>query len=311
MPKSMKLAVLLAKVQVAVGTESVPTPAANAMLVRMSKPSIITAEYVQRNLLRGFKGNFGSLAVGVHREIEIELELAGPGTAGLAPKWAPLLLACGTNETLLALTSATYALVGSGEPVLTIVSHIDGVDFKMTDCKGSVSGEVNSKNIPVLKFKFMGKYSTMADATFPTGMVYSDFQMPKTVGHVNTPTLTFFGFAGVVQSLTFDIANILNWKDRVNGSGAESPDRKPVGTITMEMPTVAALNFGELARLGTEGALQLVHGVTAGNIIQLSMPKVQLTSDPTINDDNDTAMVSAQFSILPNTGNDEFSLVAR
>ncbi|UUZ68079.1 hypothetical protein LP416_27830 [Polaromonas sp. P2-4] len=63
--------------------------------------------------------------------------------------------------------------------------------------------------------------------------------------------------------------------------------------------------------MGTEGALQLIHGVGAGNIIQIDMPTLQLTSPPTISDDNGVAMLTAQFSVKPNTGNDELIVVAK
>jgi hypothetical protein len=311
MSKSMKKLVVLAMVQTALGVEATPTPAANSILVRATMPQIINAEFVERHNIQGYKGNFGSLAVGVHRAMEMEVELAGSGAAGTAPKWAPLLLACGFSETLLATTSATYAPVSSGEPVLTMLGYLDGLLFKMTDCKGTVSFEFNSKNIPVMKFKFMGVYSTPTDTAFPTGMVYSGFVQPLTVGKANTPTFTWAGYAAVVQNLGFDVANSLVWRDLINFTGANSADRKPTGSLTMELPSVAALNLGEITRLGTTGALALVHGVTAGNIIQVDMPKTQLTAAPTITNDNEIAMVGLQYSIQPSTGNDELVIVAR
>lgn len=311
MSKSMKNMVVLAKVQTALGTEATPTPALNAILVRATTPSIINAEYVERNNIRGYKGNFGSLAVGVHRAIEMEVELAGSGAAGTAPKWGPLLEACGFSETVLPTTSVTYEPVSTGDPVMTLLCYLDGLLFKMTDCKGTVSFEMNSKAIPMMKFKFIGEYSVPTDVTFPSGMVFTGFIKPLTVGKINTPTFTWNALAAVVQNLSFDVANQLIWKDYIGSSGARSPDRKPTGSLTMELPSVATLNLAEIARLGTECPLNLVHGVTAGNIIDVSMPKTQLTSAPTISNDNEIAMVGLQFSVNPDAGNDELVIVAR
>lgn len=311
MSKSMKNLVLLAKQEVTPGLDPVPTPAANSILVRGFMPQMINAEFVERNNIRGYKGNFGSLAVGVHRAFEFEVELAGSGAAGTAPKWAPLLMACGFSETLVAVTTATYQPISTGDTTVTMYGYLDGLLFKMTRCKGTVSFELNAKAIPVMKFKFIGEYSNPTDATFPTGMVFTGFIQPLTVGKVNTPTFTFHGLAAVCQNLGFDVANNLVYRDLIGASGPYSSDRKPTGSATIELPTVAAANFAEIARLGTEGALQVVHGLLAGNIIQVDMPKTQLTSPPTISNDNELAMLGLQFSINPNAGNDEIVIVAK
>ncbi len=41
------------------------------------------------------------------------------------------------------------------------------------------------------------------------------------------------------------------------------------------------------------------------------MPKLQLTSPPTISNDNEVAMLGLQFSINPNAGNDEMVIISR
>lgn len=311
MPKSMKNMLLLAKKHVTAGVDPVPTPALNAILVRGMTPQLINADFVDRNNIRGYKGNFGKLAVGVHREFECEVELAGSGAAGTAPAWGPLLQACGFSETLLASTSATYAPVSSGEPTVAMYGYIDGVLFKMLDSKGTVSFELNAKQIPVMKFKFIGEYQIGMDVAFPTTQVFTAFQKPLTVGKINTPTFSMFGLAAVCESLSFDVANNVVYRDLIGASGAYSSDRQPSGSATIELPTIAAANFGELARIGTEGALQVIHGTTAGNIIQIDAPKIQLTGSPSINNANEIAMLGLQYSLNPNAGNDEMIIVAR
>lgn len=311
MAKSMKNMVLLAKQEVSVGVDPVPTPAANSILVRAFTPQMINAEFVERNNIRGYKGNFGSLAVGVHRAFEFEVELAGSGAAGTAPKWGPLLMACGFSETLVAVATATYQPISTGDTTVTLYGYLDGILFKMTACKGTVSFELNSKQIPVMKFKFLGEYSIPTDTAFPAGMVFTGFIKPLTVSKINTPTFSIHGLAAVCQSLSFDVANSLVYRDLIGASGPYSSDRKPTGSATIEVPTIAAANFAELARLGTEGALQVVHGTAAGNIIQVDMPKVQFSGAPTISNDNEIAMMGLQFSINPNAGNDEMVIVAK
>lgn len=311
MPKSMKNMLLLAKKHVTAGVDPVPTPAANAILVSAMTPQLINADFVERNLINGSKGTLGKLVVGVHRMFEFEVELAGSGAAGTAPKWGPLLEACGFSETLLASTSATYAPVSSGEPSVAMYGYLDGVLFKILDAKGTVSFELNAKQIPKMKFKFIGEYQIATDVVFPTTQVFTGFQKPVTVGKINTPTFTAFGYSAVCENLGFDVANALVYRDLIGASGAYSSDRQPGGSATLELPTVAAANFGEITRLGTESALQLVHGVTAGNICQFDMPKVQVSGAPSINNSNEISMLTVPFSINKTVANDELILTVK
>lgn len=311
MPKSMKNMLLLAKVQSAIDTDPVPTPAANAILVRAMTPQPISAEFVERNLIRAAKGNYGSLSTSLHREIDLEVELAGSGAAGTAPKWAPLLLACGFSETLLAATSATYNLVSSGEPFVAIYAYLDGLLFKMLNCKGNTSVELNAKGIPVLKMKFLGEYQIATDVTFPTGAVFTGFQKPLTVGKVNTPTFTMFGFSPIATAFSFDVVNALIYRDEIGYSGANSNDRKPTASATIELPAIAVANFGEIVKANAQSALQIIHGTTAGNIVEINMPAIQINAAPAISNDNEIARIGLSFSVNPSAGNDEIVIVCR
>lgn len=311
MAKSMRKMLLLAKEEVTPGTDAAPTAAANAILARGLMPQIINAEFVSRNLLRTYKGNSQQLAAGVHRVLECEVELAGAGAAGTAPKWGPLLKACGFAQTLTALTDAQYTPVSEGEPTLTLYGYLDGILFKLTGAIGTVAFEMNAKAIPVMKFKFMGEYSEPTDTALPAGADYTGFLQPKVVGKVNTPTFTFHGIACAASAFAFDVANQHVYRDLIGASGPHSPDRQPSGSATLELQSVATKNWGATVKDGTEGAVQIVHGLTAGNIIQVDMPKVQLTSAPTLQDQDKVAMLGISFSINPNAGNDEIKITVK
>lgn len=309
MSLSMKNMLLLLKEHVTAGVDPVPTPGANAMLVRGLMPTIIKSEFEERNLIRAAKGNFGQLAVGVHRAFEFEVELAGAGTAGTAPKWGPALKACGFSQTVSAGVSVTYAPVSSGEPAVAMYGYLDGVLWKMLDAKGTVQFELNAKKIPVLKFRFIGAYQTGTDVAVPGGADFTGFTQPATVGKINTPTFTVMGQALGIQSFSLDVANTLAWRELVNVAGATSPDRKPAGTLVAELGLNAGVNWGEVVRLGSTGVVNIVHGTAAGNIATLNLPKIQVSGEPTLSNDAENAMVSVPFSCMPNTGNDEISLV--
>lgn len=310
MSKSMKKMLLLAMLQPALGVPAVPTAAANAILCRALAPEPITAEQVQRNLIRPYKGNSGSLTVGEHRKLTCEVELAGSGTAGTAPAWGPLLESCGFSATITAGQDVVYEPVSEGEPFLTLYCYLDGTLYKIVDAKGTVSFELNAKGIPVMKFEFLGEYSRPTEGAMPTGVDYSKFKQPKTVGKKNTPVFTFYGLAAGVSAFSINLANSLAWRELINLAGATSPDRQPTGSVTMELPKADVKNWAEVVRESTIGACQLVHGTTAGNIIQIDMPQVQCKPF-TVQDDASNAMVNMPFDINPDLGDDEIRIVVK
>ena len=309
MSKSMKKMLLLAKTEVTPGTDPVPTAAANSILCRGLMPELINADYVPRDLIRGYKGNSESLPVGVHRRFQFEVELAGSGTAGTAPKWGPILKACGFSETVQALTDVTYAPVSSGEDTVTLYAYVDGLLFKLTYGKGTVKIALDAKSIPTLQFDFLGVYSDATDTAFPTTQDFTGFTLPKTVGKVNTPTFSIHGVAGVCSNLSLDLANNLMYRDLIGAEAPHSPDRKPTGNATFELTSVATKNWGSTIRAGTTGALQVVHGTAAGNIITIDAPAIQFNS-ASIQNQDEIAMLNTGFTINPSasTGNDELTL---
>lgn len=311
MAKSMKKMLLLAKKEVTAGTDSTPTAAANAILCRAFMPEPITAEQVQRNLIRPYKGNSGSLTVGEHRKFTFEVEIAGSGTAGTAPAWGLLLEACGFAETVTVGTDVVYDLVSEGEPTLTLYGYLDKTRFVVTNAKGTVSFEFNAKGIPVMKFEFLGTYVAATEGVaMPVGVNYSKFKQPQTVGKVNTPTFTFHGVTACTSAFSVNLANALAWRELINCAAPHSPDRQPSGSVTMEMPSVTAKDWAEVVRNSTVGSCQLIHGAVPGNVVQLDMPSVQCKPF-SLQDDSGIAMINMPFDINPVDGNDELSITVK
>lgn len=308
MPLNMSNMVLLAMKQTALGTPATPLPGTHAILCRGLAPKPIKAKFVERKLLRGSKGNSGSLAGGIHNGFEFEVELAGSGTAGTAPKFAPLLLGCNMNETLSAGVSAVYQPHNVEGDYLTLWAYLDGVLFKMPDAKGTVSLVLNSEDIPVMKYSFLGRYEAPSDAPVPPGIVFTGFQQPLIVNDLNTQTLSLSGIELVTQSFTLDLGNKLVFKDLPNSSGVRSPDRKATASAVFEMTKVATRNWAEDVRLGSEMPLSILHGTTAGNRVGITAPKLSFNQEPSLSDSDGTAMLSGSFDVKPNLSNDELVL---
>jgi len=310
MSKLMRNVLLFAKIETAYGTDPAPTGPANAILCRGITPQPITAEYAERTLIRGYMGANGSLPSAIHAECEFEVELAGSGAAGTAPKWAPLLRACGFAETLTASTSAVYAPVSTGQESITLWYFLDGIKHVINGGRGSVSFETNAKNIPVMKFKFVGKYSTPTDTPNPTNADYSGFQTPVVVNNTNTSAFTVHGVSARMQSFSVDLANQVVYRNLVGYEGVHIVDRKPTGSISIELDSVATKDWWTTVKNATAAAVSLTHGTVPGNIVKIDAPKAQ-PSNPQYAESDGIAMLNMGLSFNPNTGNDELVITVQ
>lgn len=295
---------LLAKTEVTAGTDSAPVPATNSILARGIAPTPVNAEFADRDLIRPYFGFTGQVQVSSYSTIEFEVELSGAGAAGTAPKYGPLLTACGFAETISAGVKVDYAPLTTNQKTVTIHCHLDGVKHAMTGCKGNVSFALSARGIPVMRFVFTGFVATVTDTANPAGSDFTGFIAPLAVNKLNTPTLTLHSVAVKATELSIDMANQIDYRNYIGSEDVTFTNRAPTGSITFEYDTIASKNWFTTVSAGTLSTMQLIHGTTAGNIVQIDAPKVQVTS-PSISDDNGLAFMSLNLALQPNTGNDD------
>lgn len=122
------LKVALLKIEGAYGTDAVPTPAANALMIddEIRAPQLELI-YGPRNNARGFYGRQQQLIVGSKMNVGFNVELAGAGVAGTAPGWGPAVRACAMAEKLLAAAHAGVAAAGSANTI-TLAAGASAVD---------------------------------------------------------------------------------------------------------------------------------------------------------------------------------------
>ncbi len=299
---------LLAKIETAYGTDPTPTGAANAVQIRNLNISPQETETEKRNLVRPFLGNSEEIPVAIHVVVDFEVELAGAGAAGTAPAYGPLLRACAFAETISAGVSVIYAPVSAAFESVTLYFNVDGVLHKLTGARGTVSFDLSAKKIPVMKFKFTGLYSPVADAAAPA-LTLTAWKKPVPVNGVNTTGLTLHGYAGIILSqLTLDMANNVAFESLVGVEEVNITDRAPAGSIAMRAVSVATKDWWTAIKDATTGALSVTHGTVAGNKVKFDAPAVQLTK-PQYQDMNGNQMLQAGMVLVPGaSGNDELTI---
>lgn len=307
MPKLIRRTAVLAKLETVIGTDATPTGAANAILVRNVAITPMEQQVEDRALVRAYLGKSDQIIVSRYSKVEFEVELAGAGAAGTAPKYDALLQACGYLPTVAAGVDVTYSLLSTGFKTITLYINVDGTMHKLTGAAGSVALSLDAGKVPFMKFSLMGLFNTVTDAAVPSA-VYSGFIKPLAVTKANTPTFTLHGYAAVMESLQIDLKNEVPYRNLVNTESITLTDRMPEGSVSMEAVSVATKDWWATIDVGTTGALQMVHGITTGNIVQIDAPTVQIFS-PKFGNSQGVQMLQANLVFLPGgSGNDELTI---
>jgi len=308
MPFLTRKRTILIKAESVYGTDSVPTGATDALTVRSIDVSPIDADVVSRDLIRPYLGNSTQLLANVKVQCNFEVELAGSGTAGTAPRWGPAMLACGTAATTVASTSVTYAPVSASFGSATIYYFADGIKHAVTGWRGTFEIKGDLGQIPTITFNGTGVYSTPTDATVGA-VTYGNQADPLVFTSGNTTAFSLFSHSGCLSSFSFAMNNEIQYRELI-GCTKEVliTDRKPSGQVMIESVPIATKDYFSIATGTTTGNLTLTHGTTAGNRAVFTGAQTDITN-PSYGDMNGVIMLNLPCVFLPTTaGNNEFSL---
>jgi len=303
-----KRKVILAKNEGTYGVDPTPAGATDAMLVRNFQIRPLQQNYDRRDFAVPYFGNFGQIVAGSFVECSFEIEMAGSGAAGTAPKYGPLLKSCMMSETLSPGVSATYAPISAAETSVAIYFYMDGRLHKVLGAFGNVEAGVVAGRIPVWRFSFIGLYALPTDTALASPTLTS-FQKPLAVNNANTTPATLFTFAGKFREVSLATGNVLEYRNLPNSEAVRWTDRSSTGKVTLEDELVATKDWWTIVKNMTLGALAVTHGTVAGNKVQVNAAQVQLTN-PEISEENGIAMIGMAMDLQPSSaGNDEFSIV--
>jgi hypothetical protein len=308
MPLLSRKRLILAKTETTYGTDPTPTGTANAILVRNLEITPLQADTVTRDLIRPYLGNSDQLLAQTRVEVTFEVELAGSGTAGTAPAYGSVLKACGLAETVVATTSVTYAPVSASFSSVTLYFFNDGIRHKVTGCRGTFELSAEVGQIPTISFTMTGIYNDPTDTATPTP-TYANQAAPLIFKNGNTSNFSIFSYSGCLQSLSFQMANEVIYRELV-GCTKESliVNRAPAGDVVIEAPTITAKDFFAIATGSSTGSISFQHGATAGNIVTFTTAQSDI-ANPSYSDQDGIQMLNLPYVAVPTSaGNDELSL---
>ena len=309
MPKLLRNRSILAKAESSYGSDPTPTGSANYVQVIDLNIEPIVSDEVSRDLIRPYMGNYEVIPANTRVNVTFDVEMAGSGSAGTAPKYGAILKACGLSETVVSSTSVTYAPVTTPSDSVTLFVNYDGIRHKVTGARGTFSLNCEVNNIPRISFSLTGIFNAPTDTALPTVTV-SNQASPLIFKNGSTSNFAIFGFAAALQSWNLDFNNEVIYRELVGGTKEVLiTDRRPSGTAVIESPALSAHNFFTDYTGTSTGTNTWLHGTVAGNKVTVSCPQTDL-GQPTYEESDGITMLSLPFMATPTaSANNEFSLV--
>lgn len=298
---------LLAKSEDNYGTSAAPD-GTNAVLVTNLEVEPLQMELKEREYISGVLGNRDQVVLQRMVSVKFGVELAGSGVAGTAPRFGPVLKACGFSETISSGVSVTYGLISSSFPSATLDFRNDGIKHLIVGARGTCTVELQNNDIPKLNFEMMGIYGAPTATSNPSP-TYADQAAPVAVNADNTTSVSVHGYSACLNQFNLQLGNTTVFRQLAGCSKQVIiPDRKPSGELTIELPALGTKDFYAIASAQTKGAISWQHGGTAGNIVAFSASNCAFGS-PTFEDADGIQHLKLPYRPIPSsTGNDEFTL---
>ena len=310
MPLLSRKRLLLAKLETTYGTDPTPVVGSDAILVRNIEVTPLEVDTVNRELIRPFLGQADQLLAQQRVLVNFEVELAGSGSAGTAPAYGPLLQACRCTETVVSSTSVTYAPNSDATPKsVTIYFNNDGVLHKATGCRGTFTLNAEVGQIPFISFEMTGVFNAPSDVSI-SAPTYANQAAPLVFKNGNSSSFQVFSYSGAVQSLSFELANGVIYRELVGGTKSiDVVNHERSGECVIEATTIATKDFFTAATGSSTGNLTFQHGSTAGNIVTFTAGQIDL-GGPSYSDQDGIQMLTLPYIATPTSaGNNEFQIV--
>ncbi len=308
MVMDVRKTVILAKLETTYDSDPTPTGSANALLAK-DVDIKENSGVVERDVQWAFLDKLPSVLGERWSEISFKLDVIGSGTAGTAPRIGALLRACGHSETVLSVTSVTYAPSSDNHASVTIYVYKDGRLHIMTGCKGNVKFTFNAAKTLIAEFNFMGRYATPTVVALPSTTYETPYKTPPVCksSAFTYNSKTTLVVATVELDAANDVVKRMSLSDSNAIKGFEIVDRKPVVTIDPEAQYESSFDFrGD--QLTTTRQISVVATRAAGNIVTMTVPQFNITKVEYADRDG-IQVEKIEGEASASAGNDSYSVV--
>lgn len=258
---------LLAKMEVTKGTDSVPVVATDAIRIESAELGL-TVDGIERNVVKATMGQLPHLPGKKDLTLAITLELRGSGAAGTAPDLGVLLRACALAETVSASVSVAYDPSSdiANEETISMYWYEDGLLWKFLGTVGDASLPYEMNGKTMMTFTMQAAYTAPTTTAKPSSEVY------QTTPPVVASSADVFSEGGVINVGSYELAfgNTINENFKTGIHEFSVADRAP--TLTLNKNSVSTIADWTALVAGTDVALSSVIDGGAGNKVTISAP---------------------------------------
>lgn len=297
---------MLHKIESAYMDDAAPTDA-DAIVSTNISFTPIEAEEVSRDLFMPYLGNQGVVLAAEYGKIEFDVEIAGAGSAGSAPKYGSLLQVAGMDETVSG-GAVIYSIIEDNVPSGTLYFNSDGVQHAFIGAQANVQMTFTPKQIPKFRFTLQGMLGDIEDVALPAFSL-AGWTTPLVVSKANT-VMSLHGAGSVAESLTVELGNTLTPRFLIGDERMMISDRKSTGTAVVEARSLAEVNWFAKARSRARDTMSIVHGTASGNIVEVTGAAVEI-GKPTQGETDGIVNYSLPLSFCPVNGRDELTITIR
>jgi hypothetical protein len=309
--------VILLKKEVSYGTDAVPTPAANAVLTRnFNRPDPIQVDKLERNLDLPASGRRRTGTTNRRTSCSFEVELAGAGVAGTAAPWMELLEGCRMAAPVLAAgqkAEQRFAADNVPHSSLTGYDWVAGERVRSLGARGSFTMDFTAGAYPFLGIELTGLLPPAPAVDYTAPGAAADLTRWKEPVEVNTANTDFTldGYALALRRLTLATNMAVGVRNLVGENVVQVGARALTCTIVGTAP-LAAKNYYSTLDSGAEVAMQLIHGIVGGNIVQLDVGFLEILRITRNEDrDADKLEVTIEAGLNIRNGQDDLLITAK
>lgn len=305
--KNFDKKVILYKIEVTEGTDSAPTSAADALKVLGYTPQFMDADGKVRQIEKAFFGADPVLLGAIKRGASFDMEIHGGGTNVTVPPWMKVMRIAGFDAGVVTgANSVVQKPITDGIPSATHWGYIDDLLMTTIGARATVGFTFEDDEYPRFSFSLLGRApATLAATAVPTNPTITGYVDPVLASTENT-TFTLAGFAAPLRRFSLSNNADLQYRSLIGPSDRVNMRNRPWGgQLVIRVPDLAAKDYFANIRPGTTMAASLVHGITAGNIVKVDTPALQISGNVDLSEEGGELMATLPVNALPVTGNDE------
>lgn len=313
MAKSYDRKAAVFKIETTEGTDAAPTGLANAVRTINYQPTFMDAEQRVRAIDKAYMGANPVAHYAFKRGASFGVEMAGSGTATGVPAWMILNQMCGFAAGTVGASSVVQNGSTGAIPSMThwaaFLDEINSANsflFKCVGGKSTLGFRIADDEIPAFSYGYMGR--PPANLAEEGAMLVPTIagQAEPVIASTENTTFTLDGFALPLRSIELGSNADLELRSLIGPQDFIAyRDDNWNGNIVAEVPTLSAKDYFGKIRPSSTMVMAITHGTVAGNIVQIDAPKLQISGNVSLSEEQGKMMMTMPVTLLPNAGNDE------